>query len=564
MTIPRFLILAGGDATLRDALARRLAAKLGLVRCWQSGFALLLTRPETPCSTVPDGMIIGRCIGDPGRASLDDLVGRCWGNYVAVTSQGDEVTILRAPMGCLPVYWTQANGMALIAARAGDLLEASGIRPSIDWHAMAEHLAFPHLRGTATGLSGISELVPGERLHVTPAATHRTLAWSPWRFTAPEMAIPDPAIAAALVRDTAIRATAGLAGAHARPLLELSGGLDSSILAACLTRSNMQAFAINLVTSNGEGDERVHAGRVAGHCGLSLALRDVSDAVDLTMVDREGLARPGLPMLIRPADALLSEAAGSLGADAFVSGTGGDSVLCSPASAAPAADRLRREGVGTGFARTVIEIARLRNASAWRVTALAIRQALRPPLHRYWPQVPGFMAPDAIPAQPAAHPWFSEPDGLLPGRRSHVRSILAAMAHLDGYPRQRHRPSLFPLMSQPVVEACLRVPSWLQVANGRNRAVAREAFRSLLPAGHVDRGAKGGLDRFAMHAILANQAGLRAFLLDGALAAGGLVDRPRLEAYLCGGALPADERMFLLLPLIDAEAWARGWLSTRN
>ncbi|MCC2977129.1 hypothetical protein LK533_10645 [Sphingomonas sp. PL-96] len=564
MTVPRFLAVIAGSATLRATLARWAAAHAGMQVIWENGALVVLASPGASVSSLHDGLVVGRIVGEPSSLTIDTLIEGAWGNYVAFACAGaGGVTIVRAPMGTLPAFVTTIGGALVIASDVHDLVGVAGITPTINWDFMAGHLAFPHLRARATGLAGIDEVMPGEKLVRNDESSTISAAWLPWCFTGASLAMEDPVEAAELVRRAVTEAVSGLVQPFRHPLIELSGGLDSSILAASLRYLGASANAVTVATTDPEGDEREHARRVADYCGLALAIRSVPEGIDLTSRDEVRGARPGLPMILRLADRLFGDVADATHADVFVSGTGGDSVFCSPVSAAPAADLLRRFGPGRQFARTVADLAHLRDASIWRVGAMAVRQAFRPPVDRLWPRATAFLDPKMIPSSPPPHAWFDEPALTRPGKRSHVRSILAAMAHLDGYPRHSVAPSIYPLMSQPVVEACLRVPTWLQVRQGRNRAIAREAFRRFLPAGHVDRRTKGGLDGYCSRAIAANRVRLKPYLLDGALAGAGLLDRLELERYLSDPALPADDRRFWLLPLIDAEAWSRSWVEAR-
>ncbi|OYZ43400.1 MAG: hypothetical protein B7Y31_04035 [Novosphingobium sp. 16-62-11] len=149
---------------------------------------------------------------------------------------------------------------------------------------------------------------------------------------------------------------------------------------------------------------------------------------------------------------------------------------------------------------------------------------------------------------------------MLPGKRDHVHAILASLAHVDGYPRHAIAPTRFPLLSQPVVETALRIPSWLWVEGGQDRAVARAAFANRLPDLIRDRRSKGALDGYALAAIEQQTRELLPFLLDGHLARQGLLDLARVESALRQRARRADPRAHLLLPLIDTESWLRAWL----
>ena len=71
-------------------------------------------------------------------------------------------------------------------------------------------------------------------------------------------------------------------------LLLLSGGLDSSIVAAALAACGRRTSALNMVANRIAGDERDYARLVAAHCQIDLTekLRDTT-AVDIT---RSGVA----------------------------------------------------------------------------------------------------------------------------------------------------------------------------------------------------------------------------------------------------------------------------------
>src|SRR3546814_18425449 len=63
---------------------------------------------------------------------------------------------------------------------------------------------------------------------------------------------------------------------------------------------------------------------------------------------------------------------------------------------------------------------------------------------------------------------------------------------IELYPRSTAAPQITPLLSQPIVELCLSIPTWQWVRGGRDRAVARAAVADLLPALIAQRRTKGG------------------------------------------------------------------------
>jgi len=567
------LIAADGLTPAASAAGRRAAEARELERVHAGEQLLLFATPgAVPLAPAGRGIAIGTLVADRhGGAALGEepwpdamrrFAATHWGDYVLFRPEprGRAITVLRAPCATLGALTVSRDGMTVLTSDL-DLLEAAtGARQAIDWLFVAHHLGFPHLRTGRTGLAGVAELRLGESLRFAPEGVQRALAWTPWRFAAADRQVEDRREACDMVRDAVARSVAALVPSGRTVLLELSGGLDSSILAAALAAAGRDARAVNLVTPAAEGDERRYARATAAACGLDLAELAIGDMVDLTVPAGGRLPRPGIPAMLAPADRLLADHARACGAAAFVSGTGGDCVFCSPASAAPAADALRRFGIGHRFLRAAAEIAAIHQATAWQAGRMAWRQARRPPLHRWWPRTETFLRRDAVPQEPEPHPWLAEPEDALPGRRSHIRSILASFAHLDGYARHALAPSVFPLLSQPVIEACLRVPTWLWIAGGRDRSVARGAYRDLLPALVVDRRAKGGMDSYCVRAFEANRAALRPFLLDGHLAGAGLIDHAAIETYLRRSPDGRDDRFYRLLPIIDVERWLRALL----
>jgi asparagine synthase (glutamine-hydrolysing) len=118
-------------------------------------------------------------------------------------------------------------------------------------------------------------------------------------------------------------------------------------------------------------------------------------------------------------------------------------------------------------------------------------------------------------------------------------------------------PSISPLVSQPVVEACLRVPSWLWIAPGRNRAVVRHAFAAHLPQSVTERRSKGSPASFVATIFEQNRTQIRAMLLEGELARLGIIDKDAVAGAFGDAGPPRDFRFALLMGLVDAEAWAR-------
>ena len=103
------------------------------------------------------------------------------------------------------------------------------------------------------------------------------------------------------------------------------------------------------------------------------------------------------------------------------------------------------------------------------------------------------------------------------------------------------------------------MPSWQWSHGGRNRAVARAAFADVLPPGILSRTSKAGPDSFIRTAWLVNRPVIAERLLDGELAAQGLLDHRAIERALTGDPMRQLTPVDRLLDLLEAENWARSW-----
>jgi len=114
-----------------------------------------------------------------------------------------------------------------------------------------------------------------------------------------------------------------------------------------------------------------------------------------------------------------------------------------------------------------------------------------------------------------------------------------------------------PLLSQPVMEACLKAPSWMWFDGGRNRALARSAFAELLPQEILDRGSKGTFVNYTAAIYRRNVKPLRDFLLTGHLQSRGLINADVLKLFFQTELRPRDQSFMRIFDLAMIENWVR-------
>lgn len=487
------------------------------------------------------------------------LLGQYWGGYVIVHIDADDVVrVFRDPSGLLPCYFRRRAEDIVLAGSVTDL--AAPGADAVDFAELAFTLAGGDLRGRQTCLAGIEELIAGECLAFDHGKASTKAWWSPWDHTgAPVMELED---AVAALRETVTDCVRAWASAFPAILVGVSGGLDSSIVTAAAAQSDSSLICLNLVSPDFDGDERRYARALSDHLGIELveADRELAD-IDVTRSAAPHHPWPVAPLYKQTNEAIHRRLLSARPFDVFFTGNGGDGIFFGTRSTVALIDRLLAQGPRPALASTVQDISILTGADAGTVLKYGwARYRRNRGRHAADYNFSGLnrQLAQRIRKRGATHPWLTAPDDVLPGKTVHAAYMMRAQKGVELYDRAAMPPHIAPLMSQPIVELCLAIPSWFWIAGGRNRAVARSAFEPLLPAVVSARTQKGGPGEFHLSIYRRDRDTLHARLREGVLAASGILDPSLLDA-------PDDptwrgtERIDRILALSAAENWARYW-----
>lgn len=595
-TVFRYIALAWDD---RIAAHRATAMRLSLALREYDGCQIALMRPGLHVFTAGTrqgingvyplscdrGVVLGRLfrrdeLGRSGstdvRLSTDDaerivrtggqaLIHDYWGRYVAFLPAAFGGTqVLRDPCGTLPCWRLQHDGVGLAFSWLEDVLQALPDipLPTIDWDGLAAHILFGHLGGRATALEGIRQVPPGESAPLVPGIGSPALLWNAVEL-AREGAHKDLAGAADQLRQTTRACAQAWADCYDPILLRLSGGLDSAILLSCLDRNRSEAriTCLNYHSPGSDSDERGYARLAASHAGRPLVERQRD--LDFRLQEVLDVARmplPGSYVGRMGTSRMDAEVAAALGAVAMFTGGGGDQLFFELRCTWPAADYLRTRGLDRGFLNAALDAARLGRVSVWNAIWRAVADGLHPtdPCDESGRHLmlagPQLLAP-LRQRERFIHPALHATHRLPIGKLHQVHDLSCAFDYYDPYQRQAAPELVNPLLSQPLMELCLALPTFVLTRGGRGRALVRQAFAGDIPAQVAGRRSKGGMEEHIAAVLQRNLAFARSLLLDGQLVRHGLLDRARLEATLSGRISPQAAHVGEVHNYIAIEAW---------
>ncbi|BAL94042.1 asparagine synthase-related protein [Rubrivivax gelatinosus] len=499
-----------------------------------------------------------------GRALVQDF----WGRYVAfLCTEGGRTRLLRDPSGALPCYLLRHEGVWIVCSWLEDALALlpATVGFAVNWPAVAAQLLIGEPGGRDTALFGVQQVAPGEAIDLAHTASAGELLWDATSFARQPLTHgPDMAVIA--LRETVQACASAWAGCHDRVLFRLSGGVDSSILLSCLSRgrTHTHVTCVNYHSAGADGDERRYARLAANSAGFPLVERERN--TDFRLQDLLTIARTPTPgnyvgRLSARADA---ELAAEYGSGALFTGAGGDQLFFEFGRPWPAADYLHCRGLDFGFPAAAMDAARLGRVSVWSAMAYAFRQRLRPTRLLDDPRPPllGPAVPDdRTRLQQFLHPALRDGRVLPIGKQVQTRALLHPAPFYDPFQRQAAPELVNPLLSQPLIELCLRLPTWVLTHGGRGRALARRAFADELPPEIRTRRAKGGMEELLQAVLLRNLGFAKELLLDGELARRGLLDRARLEQALSDRPTTLAAHVSQLHVYLGIEAWLAQWTS---
>jgi asparagine synthase (glutamine-hydrolysing) len=484
-------------------------------------------------------------------------------------------------MSQLPCFYTLVDGVHIFFSLVEDWASLNVQRFSINWDCIKAQATNGDYLTRETALNGISELQCGECMELSGEQSSLSAYWTP-NAVARSESIDDFSQAASELRSKVQLCVDGWALTHDRILLSLSGGLDSSIVLSCLKRApnKPDVRCFTLYSRLGVGDERQFARCMANAADTPLIEIERSPHIDLSIFfNCAKTARPVMSFSDCDVYQKSLQMARETRSSAIFDGELGDNVFGVAAGHDLIKEHIATRGLRSGLLNVALDYAHLKKLSVWRALYLGIRDSVFSEHQSHWsshlsmkrsgvydPLRNGFVTAEVLEEYGRTlnrfiHPWLRDMHGVPAGRRQliHALAIAASTPYHPPFAAAGDLWCTSPLTGQPVVECALRIASELHVKDGRNRSIARHAFRHSLPELILKRGGKGGPGMWVRDVIEQNRGFLREALLGGVLVRERILDRAKVETALSGEVGSSGVVLSEIFTQLYIEAWVRNW-----
>ena len=495
------------------------------------------------------------------------LITDYWGAYVAFLDCGDGLTVLTEPTSSLPCFYCTRMGVTLVFSHLEACPLPDWIRFEVDFSFITVLLAYDKIQTGRSGLLNVRELAGGCRLHISKKGSKEELLWDP-RKVAKDRLNLSPSGAATRLEETVSNVVGSWSKAYPVVALNLSGGLDSAIVAACMSQEKDQTdlMAVHFILGGGDPSEVVYARTIANDLRLKLLECPVDPSRPLPLPEYHPRSvRPFREFLGRSQDAQYRRELG-LNDRTIFTGQGGDHLFLETRDPRIFADYLRQNGPGTQTGRELLAAARVSGTSIWQVLAQSLPEILfrsgdAGVLRGIEQRITELNRTAHAQLQPTdlLPVWALEGIGLPPVKFAQVASLVHMIQIRDGLALPDTSETIHPLISQPLVELCLRLPAYLLCHGGQSRGMARRAFKGRVPDQVRLRRSKGDASRFYIAQVKANRNLIADTLLNGTLVSQGLIRRQAIEAALTPRVYGVNASGRMILVYYAIEAWLSRW-----
>ena len=499
-----------------------------------------------------------------GRQLVDDF----WGCYVAILKRKHENTcsIIRDCSGKVPCFTLRHRSCDIVFSDIQDILTIDIPSLTVDWKFINAFLANDSMRTRETAFAEVTEVLAGECLTIEGRQRRQFSLWDPTKVFARGI-ITDPEDAAERLYAITQNSIDAWASLQRRIVHTLSGGLDSAIVLGCLTRSNSstQVTCVNRFGTSVDEDERRFARDAAATAGVYLEeipFNANNTHITESILDAPIICRPTVTGFCYLDIPVKNAIASRCNAEVTWTGQGGDHLFFNANTNLVAADCALDFRFSPRTIQGIRNTAFLTNECYWSVLLEVLRSTFGLRTKRPNAIAKNMFINDGTRAEARerlySHPWTAiNSDDLPPGKFFQICGLSDLVNRHLPYAALELAEEQHPLISQPLIELCIQIPTYLLTINGEARGLAKKAFSALLPKSIVERRTKGSATHYFMNLLHNSSEFLNDILTGGELATRELIAPDTLMPLIAGQRPIRTEEYFPLYACIAAEIWLR-------
>jgi asparagine synthase (glutamine-hydrolysing) len=494
---------------------------------------------------------------------------RWWGRYSGVLYNTEQkiLTIICDPQGLLNLYYIDVPEGLFFSTDMRLLYDMLPSKPAVNFNYFAEYIINENWVLPSTPLKGIQELEPGMGLTVyEDGHSTKKLLWD-------VAGIQSTFIKDENVFEEKLLATLkGCINAWAQEpsgiCVELSGGTDSTGLLILLRDllPDKKIMAINLMDSkNPSSNEIQYAQEVADLCNVPLYFVDWQNT---SLIDPLPVGwfqnRPNTLSLYYNMQQEIHDLKVQHGCLNYMDGQGGDHVFVAPMPKRALADYYLQRGL-RGIMQPLKEL-----SATYRMSWTGIMRDTAQDVYAFYRKkhkncVHTDQKKLLEPFDQRFAQMITRSSGHLdavlknfyPAKGDHIKSLYHAT--LYGTQRTPQDVMTSPILSQPIVELALQIPTYQSFKDNYDRVFFRRAVSRVAKPKALWRRIKGQTTTSMVKECQKQAPFMREMLNNGLLVKSGMIDKAWLNTHLAKAQHGQGDNLWPLLHLLTGQIWLNQW-----
>ncbi len=489
-----------------------------------------------------------------------------WGRYVTVlyNEQEKKHTLIRDPQGLSTLFYIKKSGCVLFSTNMGCLYDILEEKPSISLDYFTEYITNKNHASYQMPFDGVEELLPGQALHI----------YADGSVTQEQLWDMEP-LRGSFITDTqqfeeellATLRSCVKAWAHGSEniCVELSGGADSTAVMLLLRDvcPDANIVAVNYYDSKTPSSNEIeYAQEVADMCGAPLHLINWQDTALTDPLPQGWRAdKPSTMYLFPHMTQTLHDIGIRNNCTTFMNGQGGDHVFLAPQPTEALADYWLDKGF-RGITKPLKEL-----SAAGRIPWTLLAQKAFNDVTQYYGKKKKLIVeptPFLTPAFASAHQKHNSSidesiKHFYPGKINHIQALHHAVSYAERNRITAPHITTHPLLSQPLIELALQVPTYQSFGNGFDRILFRNAVSRIKKPKALWRSIKGQTTGSMTKMFFKDAHFIHDILLNGTLMTSGMLNKQWLEKEMINIRHGKIENLWTITHLFTAQKWLQQW-----